>query len=114
MLGELIYEGKGKTTGNRILGLDEDGGPTPEVSMSGEGPIKGTIQITDMWTYWTVTGQRGQGRGIIMSKDGSNEVVTAVSQGIGKMSESGNMRYVGANFYSTISTGKLAFLNNLV
>ena len=41
-------------------------------------------------------------------------MVTAVSQGIGKMSESGNMCYLGTNFYSTTSTGKLAFLNNLV
>jgi hypothetical protein len=49
-----------------------------------------------------------------MLNDGSKEVVTAVSQGIGNLSESGSMRYVGANFYSTSSTGKLAFMNNSV
>jgi hypothetical protein len=114
MLGDLIYEGRGKITGKRVLSPDADGGPSLEMSMVGEGPVRGNIESTEMFTYWTVRGQRGQGRGIIMSNDGSNEVVTAVSEGIGKKSESGSMRYVGANFYSTTSKGKLAFLNNLV
>jgi hypothetical protein len=114
MLGDLIYEGKGRTTGRRVIGVDADGGPSLEISMSGKGPIRANIECTDMWTYWTVRGQRGEGRGVIMSNDRSSEVVTAVSQGIGKMSEYGSTRYVGANFYSTTSTGKLAFLNNLV
>ncbi|MGA7370325.1 MAG: hypothetical protein WBX01_14450 [Nitrososphaeraceae archaeon] len=43
------------STGKRTLGLDADGGPTPEISISGEGPIKGKIESTDMWTYWTLT-----------------------------------------------------------
>jgi hypothetical protein len=82
--------------------------------MSGKGPVRGNIESTDMWTYWTVRGQRGQGRGVIIPNDWSGEVVTAVSQGIGKVSKPGSVRYVGANFYSTISVGKLAFMNNLV
>jgi hypothetical protein len=114
MLGDMIYEGRGTTIGRRVLGIDMNGGPSMEISMSGKGPIKGNIECTDIWTYWTVAGQRGQGRGIIMVNDGSNEVVTAVSQGIGNLSDSRSMRYVGANFYSTASTGKLAFMNNSV
>jgi hypothetical protein len=115
MLGDLIYEGKGKTTGKRVLDPDEDGAPRLEISMMAEGMLRGNIESTDMWTYWTVRGQKGQGRGIIMAKDRSDDkVATAVSQGIGKVIESGITRYVGTNFYSTSSTGKLEFLNNLV
>lgn len=53
-----------------------------------------------------------RGVGVLMSKDG--EVVSIRGQGIGRMTESGGIRFVGSNFYSTISKGKLAFLNNLV
>jgi hypothetical protein len=33
---------------------------------------------------------------------------------MGRMTEHGTMRYAATNFSSTISTGKLAFLNNMV
>ncbi len=59
-------------------------------------------------------GHQGQGRDVLMTRDGGNEVATATSQGVGKIINSGAMHYVGANFYTTSSSGKLVFLNNLV
>jgi hypothetical protein len=51
--------------------------------------------------------------GVIMTKDG-REVATATGRTVGKMVESGKMRYVGALFYETHSENKLAFLIRLV
>lgn len=48
-----------------------------------------------------------------MTKDG-REVATATGRTVGKMVESGKMRYVGALFYETHSENKLAFLIRLV
>jgi hypothetical protein len=38
MLGDLIYEGEGKTTGRRVIGMVAGGGQSLEISMSGKGP----------------------------------------------------------------------------
>jgi hypothetical protein len=45
---------------------------------------------------------------------GSNEVVTAKVQGIGRMMGTGVMSYVGANLYSTSYPGRRAFLNGMI
>ena len=117
MLGDVISESKGKVTGKRVLEVNANGAPRIEISQSGEGKIRGSIEITELWTYWAEHRSHGahygEGVGVFMSKDGSNEVVSIRGQGIGRMTESGGIRYVGSNFYSTISKGKLAILNNL-
>jgi len=117
MLGDLISEGRGKITGQRVLEVSAAGAPRIEVSIAGEGKTRGNIEYTEMWTYWSEQRsggvQYGEGNGILMTKDGK-EVVTMTGQGVGRMTESGTMRYVGTNFCTTSSTGKLAFLNNLV
>jgi hypothetical protein len=41
-------------------------------------------------------------------------MVTYTAEGIGRFVGPGKIRFVGSVFYSTASTGKLAFLNNLV
>jgi hypothetical protein len=116
MLGKLIFESKGKITGQRVLSV-ANGIPKLEVSVTGTGIFNGNIDVTETWTYWTI--QRpdgtsyGKGRGVIMTKDGS-EVATATGHGDGKMTDSGKMRYPGAIFYETSSKNKLAFLNHLV
>ena len=117
MLGDLICEGKGRLTGQRVLETNGETAPRLEMSISGEGKTKGNIEYTEMWTYWSEQReggvQYGEGNGILMTKDGS-EVVTMTGKGVARMTESGVMRYVGSNFCSTTSTGKLAFLNNVV
>jgi hypothetical protein len=116
MLGELIFESKGRITGQRVLSV-ENGIPKLEVSISGTGKLTGNIEVTESWTYWVI--QRpdgtsyGEGHGIITTKDGS-EVATTTGRGEGKMTETGKMRYKSAIFFETNSNNKLAFLDRLL
>jgi hypothetical protein len=116
MLGELLFESKGKITGQRVLSV-LNGMPKLEISVTGSGIFTGSLEVTETWTYWAI--QRpdgtsyGEGNGIVMTKDGS-EVATATGRGEGKRTESGKMRYKSAIFYETNSNNKLAFLNHLL
>src|SRR5437660_8826482 len=55
----------------------------------------------------------GEGQGVLMSKDGQ-EMATWTGQGIGRFTSPGKIRFTGSLFFSRSSTGKLAYLNNLV
>ena len=116
MLGELLFESKGKITGQRVLSV-ENGIPKFEVSIAGTGIFTGSLEVTTTWTYWAIQRPDGtsnsEGQGVIMTKDG-REMATATGRTEGKMVESGKMRYVGAIFYETHSENKLAFLNRLI
>jgi hypothetical protein len=55
----------------------------------------------------------GEGQGVITTtKDG--EIATWTGSGIGRFTGQGKIRFHGPLFYRTYSTGKLAFLNNVV
>jgi hypothetical protein len=122
MLGDLIYEATGKITGSRVLDVE---GPKIEVTISENGKLKGGIETTDMVTYWSIPRPGGayyaEGKGVFMTKDGSGETAIWTGQGIARFSGL-KRRDVGSVFCSTSSssiaspstTGKLAFLNNLV
>jgi hypothetical protein len=114
MLGELIYEQKGKVTGQRVLDVSP---PRVETSFSATGTLKGAITVSEMGTYWSEARSPGilygEGQGIVMSNHGT-EVATWKGSGIGRMSGSGMVSFRGAIYWSTTSTGKLAALNNLV
>ena len=116
MLGELLFESKGKITGHRVLSV-ENGIPKLEISIAGTGLFAGSLEVTTTWTYWAIQRPDGtsysEGQGVIMTKDG-REMATATGRTEGKMVESGKMRYVGALFYETHSENRLAFLNHLV
>lgn len=116
MLGELLFESRGRVTGQRILSV-ENGIPKLEISIVGTGIFTGSLEVTTTWTYWANQRPDGtsysKGQGVIMTKDG-REVATATGRTEGKMVESGKMRYVGALFYETHSENRLAFLNHLV
>ena len=116
MLGELLFESRGRVTGQRVLSV-ENGIPKLEISIVGTGLFNGSLEVTTTWTYWVIQRSDGtsysQGQGVIMTKDG-REVATATGRTEGKMVESGKMRYVGAIFYETNSKDKLAFLNHLI
>jgi hypothetical protein len=49
----------------------------------------------------------------LTTKDGT-EAATATGIGIGRIANTGKSRYAGANFHSTNSNRKLAFLNNII
>ena len=116
MLGELLFESRGRVIGQRVLSV-ENGIPKFEISLAGTGIFTGSLEVTTTWTYWAI--QRpddtsySEGQGVIMTK-GGRDVATATGRSEGKMVESGKMRYVGALFYETHSENKLAFLNHLV
>jgi hypothetical protein len=121
MLGDLIYEAKGKITGYRVLDVE---GPKIEVTISENGTLKGGIETTDIVTYWSVPRPGGafyaEGKGVFMTKDGSNETATWTGQGIAHYSAN-KRRDIGSVFCRSSSSsssltkgGKLAFLNNLV
>jgi hypothetical protein len=116
MLGQLLYESKGKITDKRLLSV-ENGIPKFEISIEGTGIFTGSLEVKTTWTYWAILRLDGasysQGQGVIMTRDG-REVATATGRAEGKKVESGKMRYVGAIFYETQSKNKLAFLNHLV
>jgi hypothetical protein len=132
MLGEIIYEAKGKVTSLRVLSV-EGGIPKIETTISQNGSLRGGTEITLTVTYWSVPllssstegqatgvgrGDVGQtvlyaeGQGVLMTKDGS-EMATWTGQGIAHLS--GNKRTDrGSVFCRTSSKGKLAFLVVLI
>jgi hypothetical protein len=116
MLGQLLFESRGRITGQRVL-PNENGNPKLETSIEGTGIFTGSLEVTTTWTYWAIQRPDGtsysQGKGIIMTEDG-RETATAIGHAEGKTVDSGKMRYVGAIFYETHSENKLAFLSNLV
>ena len=97
--------------------MDVEGGiPKTETSFSETGNYRGA-ETTSTITYWSTPRPGGaiygQGKGIVMSKDGQ-EMATWTGQGMGRFTNPGKIRLTGSLFFSTSSTGKLAFLNNLV
>jgi hypothetical protein len=116
MLGQLLFESRGRITGQRVLSV-ENGIPKFEISITGSGIFTGSLEVATTWTYWAIQRSDGtsysQGQGVIMTKDGQ-DMATATGRAEGKKVESGKMRYVGAIFYETHSRNKLAFLNHLI
>jgi hypothetical protein len=115
MLGDIIGEEKGKITGQRVLDV-EGGAPKMETSFSATGNYRG-VETTATVTYWGSLRPDGaiygEGQGVLMSKDGQ-EMATWTGQGIGRFTAPGKVRFTGSLFFNTPSTGKLAFLKNLV
>ena len=77
------------------------------------------IDITHMATFWTIPRGNGvlhgEGQGVITTKDGSGEMATELGRGIGKITDGGKkVQFRGSFFFRASSTGKLAFLNNIV
>ena len=124
MLGDLIYEHKGKIIGQRVLGNASEKGevvvlPKIETTFSADAKLKGTINITDTGTYWSIVRQggilSGEGQGLYMTKDDtSGETATWTGYGIGCLAAGGRVSYRGSLFFRTNSTGKMSFLNNIV
>jgi hypothetical protein len=115
MLGDLIAEEKGKITSQKVLDV-ERGEPTIETSFSATGNYRG-VETTGTVTYCATPKPGGaiyvEGKGLLMSRDGQ-EMVTWTGQGIGRFTAPGKIRFAGSLFFNTSSTGKLAFLNNMV
>ena len=58
MLGEIIFEGKGKIIGERVKSV-EDGIPKLEIAVTGSGTVRRKFKVNETWTYWAVRKQHG-------------------------------------------------------
>jgi hypothetical protein len=119
MLGDLIYEAKGKVIAQRILAV------APQTKIENtvllDGIMHGVINITDTGTFInSATGDGvyyNQGQGIITTKD-RRDMAVWTAQGIQQHNitdeNNNNSLFRGSAFYYTASKGKLAFLNNIM
>ncbi|MEV7281364.1 hypothetical protein [Streptomyces sp. NPDC093111] len=101
MLGDLIGEEQGETTGIRVLSTD-GGHPVLEASFAATGTLLG-VGIKDMGTYESAVGADGtlygEGQGVIMAQGGAT--VTWHGSGVGHFDEAGTVHWRGALFFET-------------
>ncbi len=109
---EPFFQEKGKITGQKDIGDNKS-----QITFSGEGAIKGNIEVINSGDFIEV--QKGnnvthaQGQGALTTKDGS-EKVSYTFHAVGNVTGEGKPILLGSAIYSTDSKGKLAFLNNVI
>lgn len=113
MLGEMFAEDQGKITGIRVLPA-EGQDPQVEVSFQASGKILG-VDFTEMATYRSALKpggfMRGQGQGILTTKDG--DLVTWTGEGVGNPKGTGSaVSWRGSIYYQT-SSPRLEKLNRI-
>ena len=106
-LGEPLFVEEGKVTGQKEIGPNRT-----QYTIASNGTMNDNIQVTNTGEYVSISKGNNlvfdQGQGVIKTKDGSetaNHTFIEVGNGTA---------YQGASAYSTNSTGKLAFLNNIL
>src|SRR5919108_2715301 len=106
-LGEPFFVEKGKSTVQKEIGPNRT-----QFTFTGNGTMNGNIEVTNTGEYVGVSKGNNltfdQGHGVIKTKDGSeiaNHTFIEVGNGTA---------YQGASAYSTNSTGKLSFLDNIL
>ena len=105
-LGEPFFVEKGKSTVQKEIGPNRT-----QYTFTASGTMNGNIEVTDTGEFVSVSKNNlifDQGQGVIKTKDGSetaNYTLIDVSNGTA---------FQGASAYSTNSTGKLSFLNNII
>jgi hypothetical protein len=111
-LEEPFFEERGKIISQKDIGDNKF-----QVSFSGEGTIKGNIEVTNKGDFIGV--QKGnnvthaQGQGELATKDRSDKV-NYIFLAVGSVSGEGKPILRGSAVYSTDSNGKLAFINNVI
>lgn len=115
LLGYPFFEENGKIISCRVLSVE----PVQiEYVIFLNGIMSGNLSVTDSGTLVSTLrrGSNGiyysQGQGIVSTTDG-REMSTWTSQGIQNATNKKNLLR-GSAFYTTTSTGKLAFLNNVM
>ena len=112
MLGDLIVEGRGQITVQRVLPSDGQG-PRVEVSFQSSDKVLG-IDATNIGTYVSLMRPDGtaygEGQGILMTVEG--EAVTWTGSAVGRFGEGGAISYRGMLYLQTGSE-KLARLNGI-
>lgn len=115
MLGDQIYEGRGKITGVRVLEIEGPNGAKTETSYTLQSKIKG-IDVTEIGTFTSVmrseNKQYGEDKSIIMAQDGSS--ATTKAHGIGQATGPEKISFRGFFIMGPSNTGKFAAFNNMV
>ena len=112
-LGAPFFEEKGKITSQREIGDNRT-----EISFSANGTMRGDINVTNAGTFVSIS--RGgnvtyaQGEGAITTQDDSGEMANYTLQFIGNITQEGKPVFYGSSIYNTNSTGRIAFLDNLI
>jgi hypothetical protein len=106
-LGEPFFVEKGKNTAQKEIGPNKT-----HYTFTANGTMNGNIEVTNTGEYVAVSKDNNmvyeQGQAVIKTKDGSETAnYTFIDVGNGTA-------YQGAAVYSTDSTGKLSFLDNIV
>jgi len=105
-LGEPFFVEKGKSTVQKEICPNRT-----QYTFTANGTINGNLEVTDTGEFVSVSKNIlifEQGQGVIKTKEGSettNYTLIDVSNGTA---------FQGASAYSTNSTGKLSFLNNII
>jgi hypothetical protein len=112
-LGDPFYTERTKATSIRVIDVSNE--PKVEVSFSGNGTIRDSINVTDIGTTWNIQTSGGiiysEGQGILTTQQG--ETATYTQQAIGQFTPEGRVVFHGSVFFKTLSpTGQLASLNN--
>jgi len=110
-LGEMFFEEKGK-----IMERKEVGPNKAKVSFLSNGTLKGNIEVTNNGNFEGSTKgdvTYAQGQGTITTKEG-NETASYTFLAVGNMIDGNKSEFRGSSVFNTTSTGKLAFINNLV
>ena len=100
----------------RITAQQEIGGDKTQMTFSSNGTFKGNIEVTNIGDLVSVSkgnkGTSARGQGVVTTKDGSEKANYTFLQG-GKTTEEGKQVLRGCAIWSTNSTRKLAFLDNM-
>jgi hypothetical protein len=111
-LEEPFFQERGKITGQKDIGDNRS-----QITFSGEGAMNGNIEVTNSGDFIEV--QKGnnvtnaQGQGVLTTKDGS-EKASYTFHAVGNVTKEGKPILLGSAIYSTDSSGKLAFINNVI
>jgi len=105
-LGEPFFVEKGKSTVQKEICPNRT-----QYTFTANGTINGNLEVTDTGEFVSVSKNIRifeQGQGVIKTKDGS-ETANYTFIDVGNATD-----FQGASAYSTNSTGKLSFLNNIL
>ena len=105
-LGEPFFVEKGKSTVQKEIGPN-----ITQYTFTANGTINGNIEVIDTGEFVSVSKNNlefEQGQGVIKTKDGSETANYTL------IDVSNDTAFQGASAYSTNSTGKLSFLNNIM
>jgi hypothetical protein len=111
-LGKPIY-----VETERIIDQKEIGPNRTQLSVFNNGTLNENIEIINTGSFVGVSKGNnvtsGQGQGVFTTKDGS-EKANYIFISTGNVTEGGKLKIRGSTLYETNSTGKLAFLDNMI